>query len=126
MRLQTFDSNYFPNIGFFEDGLQKYLVFRPVFRYFKMVAITSKVTVWKSKGLSDEAVKPQSTSDNSLNPGVNYTGTAEIQLKFKGSCLKQEVTFTCTQMVNICISYELNFWLFTVGKDFDMFFYCRF
>ena len=47
-------------------------MFLPISRYFKIVAITSKVTAWNSKGLSDENIKPPSTSDNSLNPGINY------------------------------------------------------
>ena len=28
--------------------------------------------------------------DNSLNPGINYIDNSKIQLKFDGSCLKQE------------------------------------
>ena len=37
-----------------------------------MVANGNQVAPWRSKGLSDEIIKAQSTSDNSLNPGVNY------------------------------------------------------
>ena len=53
------------------DGTQKFLAFQPISRYFKTVPNTSKVTAWKSKGLSDEIFKPLSTSDNSPNPGKN-------------------------------------------------------
>ena len=28
--------------------------------------------MWKSKGLSDESIKPFATSDNSLNPRLDY------------------------------------------------------
>ena len=47
-------------------------MFQLVSGYFKTVANTSKVTAWKSKGLSDKGIEPPSTSDNSLNPGINY------------------------------------------------------
>ena len=43
-----------------------------------MVVNTSKVTVWKSKGLSDESINPPLTSDSSLNPGVSYFDNARI------------------------------------------------
>ena len=43
----------------------------------------------------------------------------KIQVKFDGSCLKQEkVTFTHKQEVNIYIVYKINLWPFNVGKDF--------
>ena len=38
---------------------------------------------WKSKGLSSEIFKAISTSDNSLNPTLNYYGT-KIRVKFPG------------------------------------------
>ena len=43
-----------------------------------MVANTNKVTGQKSKELSDESIKPLSTSNNSLNPEINYTVNAKI------------------------------------------------
>ena len=43
-----------------------------------MVVHTSKVTLWKSEGWSDESIKPPLTSDNSLNPGVSYFDNARI------------------------------------------------
>ena len=42
----------------------------------------------KSKGLSDETIKPPATPDNSLSPLINYLGN-KIRLKFNGNCLKQ-------------------------------------
>ena len=71
--------------------MQKDLVFQPVSRYFKTVANTSKVTAWKSKGLSDESIKSQWTSDNSLNPGIIFfLNNFRMQVKFDGNCLKQK------------------------------------
>ena len=44
----------------------------PIYKSFETFANTNKVTVSKSKGLSDKSIKPTLTSDNSLNPGINY------------------------------------------------------
>ena len=82
-----------------------------------MVTNTNKVTVWKSKGLSDENIKPPSTSNNSFNLGINYTDSTKIQVKFDGTCLKQEkLMFTHKKLVNMDILYETNLLPFTVGK----------
>ena len=71
-----------------EDCSQVYLIFQPIYRYFKMITNTDYVSSWKSKGLFYESIKPPTTSDNSLNPALNYYGT-KIRVKFTGSCLKQ-------------------------------------
>ena len=71
-KLKTFDSIYFIEKSHFEeDGIQNYLVFQPMYRYFKVFSITQYleyVSEWKSKGLSNQSIKAISTSDNSLNP----------------------------------------------------------
>ena len=78
-KLKTFDSGYFFGKSHFgEDGSQNYLVFQPIYRYFKLFSITQYleyVSEWKSKGLSIESIKLISTSDNSLNPTLSYYGT---------------------------------------------------
>ena len=60
--LKTFDLSYFlGKSNFNEGGTQNYLVFQPLFRYFKVNVITNVtnyVLSWKSKGLSDETIKP--------------------------------------------------------------------
>ena len=72
-KLKTFDSGYFILKSYFgEDGTQNYLVFQPMYRYFKIITNTDYISSWKSKGLSDEIFKPPRTSDNSLNPALNY------------------------------------------------------
>ena len=85
-KLETFDSSYFRGkIHFEEDGVQNYLVFDLIIRYFR---INGKyILSWKSKGLSDETITPYATSDNSLTPMIDYCGT-KIRLKFYKSCLK--------------------------------------
>ena len=88
-KLKTFDPSYFIGKSHFEeDGTQNYLVFQPINRYFKVIADTDYVSLWKSKGLSAETIKPPAKSDNSLTPEVSYYGT-KTRVKFNGSCLKQ-------------------------------------
>ena len=54
-RLKTFDSSYFIGKSHFkEDGVQNYLVFQPVVRYFKVNINTNYISSWKSQGLSSE------------------------------------------------------------------------
>ena len=58
-----------------EDGSQAYLIFQAVYRYFKTVTNTNYISLWKSKGLSTESIKPPTTSGNSLTPALSYYGT---------------------------------------------------
>ena len=69
---------------------------------------TKYISEWKSKGLSDENIKPLSTSDNSLSPLTDYLGN-KIRLKFNEGCLKPQnkLTYTHGTIVNIYIVYEL-------------------
>ena len=60
-----------------------------MYRCFKIVTSTDYISSWKSKGLSDESIKPPTTSDKSLNPALNYYGT-KIRVKFTGSCLNNQ------------------------------------
>ena len=85
------------------DGSQAYLIFQPVYKYLKITANTRYISEWKSKGLSDESIKPFSTSDNSLTPLIDYYGY-NISLKLNGSILKQpKVSYTHGKIVNIYI-----------------------
>ena len=101
-------SSYFIGKSHFEeDGTQNYLVFQPINRDFKVIANTLYTSSWKSKGLSDETIKPPVTSDDSLTPLIDYLAN-KIRLKFRGSCLKQpKLQYTHGTIVNICIVYEL-------------------
>ena len=89
-KLKTFHLDYFIAKSYFEeDGVQNYLVFQPIIRYFKIITNTKYILSWQSKGLSDETIKPPATSDNSHNPQVSYFGT-KARLEFTGSCLRQD------------------------------------
>ena len=54
------------------DGFQAYLIFQPVHKNIKIIANTKYISEWKSKGLSDESIKPFPTSDNNLTPLIGY------------------------------------------------------
>ena len=57
-KLKTFDLNYFIGKNYFEnDGMQNYLVFRPMDKYLKFNTKTGLLSEWESKGLSDEIIK---------------------------------------------------------------------
>ena len=57
--------------------------------------------------MSDESIKPHLTSDNSLNPLIDYYGY-NIRVKFNGSILRQsKVSYTHKKTVSIYIIYEL-------------------
>ena len=77
-----------------EDVTQAYLIFQPLYRYFKTITNTNYILSWKSRGLSAECIKPPTTSDNSLTPELSYYDY-NIRFKFTGSCLKQQkITYT--------------------------------
>ena len=68
-KLKTLDSSHFIGRSHFEeDGTQNYLVSHPINRYFKVIVNNDYISLWKSKGLSAETIKPPTTSDNSLCP----------------------------------------------------------
>ena len=56
-----------------------------MYRYFKKIGNTDQISAWKSKGLSDESIKPPTISNNSLTPSLSYIGT-KTRVKFVGSC----------------------------------------
>ena len=87
-RLKTFDLGYFIGKSHFEeDGVQNYLVFQQIRRYFEKIAIKKYILSWKYKGLSDETITPYSISDNSLTPLIDHYGSKVI-VKFNKGCLK--------------------------------------
>ena len=91
--------SYFKGKQYFDEGSgkQKYLVFLPLSKYFKLntiIGVVDYVLSWQCKGLSNESIKSPTTSDNSLNPRLSYYCT-KIRVQFTGSCLKQpNHTFT--------------------------------
>ena len=80
-KLKTFYLSYFIRKNYFgEYGTQNYLVFQPIYRYFKINAIdiTNYVLSRKSKGSSDKTIKLPPTSNNSLTPTLSYYNESKI------------------------------------------------
>ena len=106
------DLSYYRGKQYVDEGSDKenYLVFLPINKYFKLNSVVDAadyILSWQSKGLSDESIKPPATSDNSLNPELNYYGT-KTRIKFAASCLKQSNhILTHKKIGNIYIAYEL-------------------
>ena len=112
IKLQAFDSKCFRgNSNLEEDNTQNYLVFQPMYRYFKnIIDVCSVDFIYfsKSKGLSDENIRPPIKFDYTLSPKLSYFGTKMIA-EFNGSCLKQDkITYTHGKLVNISIIYEIS------------------
>ena len=103
--------SYYRGKQYFDErsGKQNYLVFLPMGKYFKLtsvVGVIDRVLSWQSKGLSNESIKPHTTSNNGLNPRLSYNDT-KIKVQFTGSCLKQrKFKFTHEKVVNIYTVYE--------------------
>ena len=69
---------------------------------------TKYISSWKSKGLSNEIIKPIATSDNIVTPLIDYYNTNKIRVKFNGSILRQpKISYTHLNIVSIYIVYEL-------------------
>ena len=65
------------------------------------------ISLWQSKGLSEETIKPPATSDNSLTPLNDYLDN-KIRIKFTGSFLKEpNISYTHKTTVKIYIVYDL-------------------
>ena len=79
-------------------------------KYFKLnsvAGVTDCVLSWQSKGISNESIKPSTTSNNSLNPRLGYQGT-KVRVQLTKSFLKQSNhIFTYQKIVNIYIVYKL-------------------
>ena len=72
-KLQTYDLSYLRGKKYFdeEDGKQSYLVFLPRRKCFKLnsvINVIDRVLSWRSRGISNQSIKPPTTSDNNLNP----------------------------------------------------------
>ena len=104
--------SYYRGKQYFDEGSGKenYLVFLPMGKYFKLnsaVNAADYVLPWQFKGLSNESIRPPATSDNSLNPELNYYGI-KTRIKFTKNCFKQSShILTHKKVVNIYIDYEL-------------------
>ena len=71
-KLKTFDLSHFKGKSHFEeDGTQNYLVFQPMYRYFKRIIGVGSgdyTYFWESKGLSDERINSITISNSRITP----------------------------------------------------------
>ena len=102
------DLSYYRGKQLFDEGSGKenYLVLLPLRKYFKLNSVAGAadyVLSWQSKRLSDESIKPPTTTNNSLTPELNYYGT-KTKIKITRSCLKQSShILTHKNVVNITL-----------------------
>ena len=107
-KLQKFDSNYSGGKSHFEaDGAQNYLVFQPMYRYFKSVGSGNYIYFSKSKGLSDERINSITTSNYSITPELSHYGT-KTRVKFNRSCLKQDKATITQKIFETNCSFHVN------------------
>ena len=92
-KIRKFDAAYFRGKSHFEeDGTHNYLVFQPIYRYFRRiigVGSGNYIYFWKSIGFSDERLNSNTASNYKITPELTYYGT-KIRVEFNGSCLKQD------------------------------------
>ena len=111
-KLETFDAAYFRGKNYFDgsDGMQNYLVFQPMYKYFRtsVKGSSTYVSSWESKGLSNEKISSITTSNYNQAPSLAYDNV-RIKLKFVGAILKQDkITYNHGPIVNIYIVYRLS------------------
>ena len=106
-KLQTFDSSYFIGKSHFEEeGTQNYLVFQPMYRYFKAFSIIQYVEYVSDENLKDYLMKVLRRLLRLITT-LSYHDI-KIRVKFNGGCLKQpKISYTHGTIVNIYIAYEL-------------------
>ena len=79
-----------------------------MYKYLKKISNTYNISEWKSKGLSDEVIKPP---NNSLAPELGYDNK-RMYLEFNRGYLKQDqITYSHGKIVNIYIVYYLKSFL---------------
>ena len=110
---KEFDASHFRRTNYFvgDHGIQIYLAFQPMCRYFKKIAGVGNsdyISSWKSKGLSNKKMNSITTSDYSITSKLSHYGS-KARVEFNGGCLKQDkVTYNHGTIVNIYIVYEIN------------------
>ena len=74
-------------------------------RSFKTDNNSAYISEWRSKGLSNEAIKPPKVGNNNLTPQINYYGH-HLRAIFSGSCLQQS-KIDSNKKISFYIVYEL-------------------
>ena len=107
--------SYYRGKQYFDEasGKENHLVFLSMGKYFELnsvVGVINHVLSWQSKGISNESIKPPTTSNNSLNQRLSYNGT-KVKVQFTIYNLQlfktTKIYVTHKKLVNIYIVYEL-------------------
>ena len=92
-KLKTFVASYFRDKSYFEgDGVQNYLIYQPINRYFKRIIGVGSgefIYFWKCKSLSHEGINSNSVSNYSITSELRYFGS-KISVKLNECCLEQD------------------------------------
>ena len=111
-KLEKFYAAYFRGKNYFDgDGTQNYLVFQPMYKYFKtfVEGSTPYISSWKLKGLYNEKSSSITASNYNQAPSLVYDN-ARIKLGFSTYLLKQDkVTYNHGPIVKftLFIDYPL-------------------
>ena len=122
-RFQTLDLSYFNSRRYFcHDGLQNYLIFKPIFNTFaKQTDDTETVIAWKVEILSDESIRPATAPGNSLAPKLKRINSSEIAVENKGSYLEQnKATFIFKNVVTFLIVCQQETWSGNLETKFKL------
>ena len=86
-KLQTYDSSLFIVQSFVDNnGLQNFLIFRPIYKIFKILTgLTDTIVEKESKGLSNEKNRPSIATNHSLSLKLIWINISKIGVRFKGS-----------------------------------------
>ena len=77
-------------------------------RYFRNIGNTERFSSCKSSGVSNEIIKPPTTTDDSLAPALTYIGI-KTREKLNGGCLEPDkIIFTHGATVNIYNVHEIS------------------
>ena len=111
-KTEKFDAANFRGKNYFDgsDGMKNYLVFQPVYKYFEtsVKGSTTYVSLWESKGLSNEKISSIIASNYNQAPSLAYDNV-RVKLTFVGDLLKQDkITYNHGPIVNIYIVYRLS------------------
>ena len=79
-----------------------------MYRYFRNIGNTERISSCKSRGVSNEIIKPPTTTDDSLAPALTYIGS-KTRVKLNGGCLEPDkIIFNHGATVNIYNVYEIS------------------
>ena len=92
VELQSYDlSNFVGQCYYKNDESQNYLMFQPIYKTITTFSgLTSIISEWESKGLSNAKFNSLYTINKILSPKKAWMNNSRMRLGFQGSYLKQD------------------------------------